>query len=427
MKWRIYPEGTGDFGARVDAPSNAEDESKRVVSFICDISTPGLWTPAHGATFHVYDSDSGEVLQQFPPMSGSLLLFDSRKVLHEVTPMAKPGDARVSLVGWMYEASYNAAAPAEAEACEKPAEGKGNIVSPFAKGAPANAPATPSRLIAAPKEEWTADEDLGEAEGEAGEAPKVTGSSLEQYEWTKIGEKWIKHKKGQKPIALPTTKLKPGEMEGGMRKPPDLGKRAPWAKPPGSRRQLQAASSEELWHRSWKRSLECWWLALPAPTQSQLGACLGALSLHFGARLDSFLGRAAKPHAVDAGCEWVSQSAGTLQMPDFPDANFKFNFPPIPALVPQWEHLRSHLPAGEATAWLSASLDDEPLAYHSPVASARPATSVSSSTAMGAAAGAAVGVALSVFALGMARAMSAGGGRVSLHRAKSDAPQVVSR
>ena len=48
-------------------------------------------------------------------------------------------------------------------------------------------------------------------------------------------------------------------------------------------------SSETSWHVEWQRRVACWWLALPAPTQTQISSCLSALSLHLGSRLDSAL------------------------------------------------------------------------------------------------------------------------------------------
>ena len=38
------------------------------------------------------------------------------------------------------------------------------------------------------------------------------------------------------------------------------------------------------WHAEWRERLSCWWIALPAPTQTTLGECMGALSLHLGSR-----------------------------------------------------------------------------------------------------------------------------------------------
>lgn len=38
----------------------------------------------------------------------------------------------------------------------------------------------------------------------------------------------------------------------------------------------------ELWGEAWRQRFECWYMALPGPTQMQLGSCMGALGLHLG-------------------------------------------------------------------------------------------------------------------------------------------------
>jgi len=52
------------------------------------------------------------------------------------------------------------------------------------------------------------------------------------------------------------------------------------------RRRLEEAlyvhRDQEEWLDEWRESLECWWGALPLPTQSQVGGCIGALGLHLG-------------------------------------------------------------------------------------------------------------------------------------------------
>ena len=101
------------------------------------------------------------------------------------------------------------------------------------------------------------------------------------------------------------------------------------------------------WHEVWQQRFGCWWIALPVPTQSQLGNCLGAFSLHLGARLDLFLGRP-HPAATPTGsseCEWVGGEAERLHLPDFPPLDgFEFKVPPLPRLLPGWElmQLYSH-------------------------------------------------------------------------------------
>lgn len=103
-----------------------------------------------------------------------------------------------------------------------------------------------------------------------------------------------------------------------------------------------AITSEESWFEAWQDSIGCWWMGLPMPTQTQLGACVGAFGLHLGSRFDSALGRAAgaSRQGVQASpdCKWVSERATQLQMPEFPDfGGLKFSVPPLPRLLPRWQ------------------------------------------------------------------------------------------
>lgn len=118
------------------------------------------------------------------------------------------------------------------------------------------------------------------------------------------------------------------------------------------RRRLQSAmpSREEAWHAAWQRRLECWWLALPQPTQGLLGSCLGALGLHLGSRLESLVSRSrskglpTSAAAAERGCEWIkgAEAAGAdLRLPAFPEVDFDFGLPPLPRLVPSWQRLHS--------------------------------------------------------------------------------------
>lgn len=114
--------------------------------------------------------------------------------------------------------------------------------------------------------------------------------------------------------------------------------------PQCGRRQLaEVATSEQAWYREWIRRFECYWLALPNPTQMRLGSCLGALGLHLGSRLDGVLGRPVTltGHS-EQGCEWIKDSAPQLQLPAFPElGSFEFTLPPIPRLLPSWQRLQS--------------------------------------------------------------------------------------
>ena len=110
--------------------------------------------------------------------------------------------------------------------------------------------------------------------------------------------------------------------------------------------------TEAAWHEEWRERLGCWWLALPRPTQTSLGQCLGALSLHLGSRLELALGDGTPrltPHqtsqqasgGADAGGGWGGGRCGssvipTLELPLFPTMDgFQFSLPPIPRLLPQ--------------------------------------------------------------------------------------------
>lgn len=126
-------------------------------------------------------------------------------------------------------------------------------------------------------------------------------------------------------------------------------------------------SSETSWHVEWQRRFACWWLALPAPTQTQISSCLGALSLHLGSRLDSALRGVGggvveggvggggvvegdlsrrRPErfegATDRSCGWIFGEAERLQLPEFPALEgVQFSSPPIRGLLPARELLLS--------------------------------------------------------------------------------------
>ena len=118
--------------------------------------------------------------------------------------------------------------------------------------------------------------------------------------------------------------------------------------------EMAITSSENEWHQEWTERFECYWLALPGPTQMQLGGCLGALALHLGSRFDRMLGRPTTPAAgardgvrAEGGCEWLdeSQFRELPTLPDFPRVgSFEFTIPPIPRLVPTWQRLHSLAP-----------------------------------------------------------------------------------
>ena len=120
------------------------------------------------------------------------------------------------------------------------------------------------------------------------------------------------------------------------------------------------------WHSLWTRRIECWWMALPIFEQQKISGCLGALGLHLGSRFDAFIrivsGGTGAPRAppvpAEPGCEWIRGGGlvGQLELPSFPqfDEGFDFELPPLPRLVPSWEHLQS-LRLETPTGWSEAS------------------------------------------------------------------------
>lgn len=113
-------------------------------------------------------------------------------------------------------------------------------------------------------------------------------------------------------------------------------------------------SISSRWYDEWEHRFQCWFMA--TPMRAGLSACFGALSLHLAQRFEAFthgLSKGAAPHGAksnahaEAGCEWVSEEAGKLQLPEFPTLGdgMTFTLPPIPRLLPSWEHLQTLAPA----------------------------------------------------------------------------------
>ena len=116
-----------------------------------------------------------------------------------------------------------------------------------------------------------------------------------------------------------------------------------------------ACASEREWWDEWGERMSCWWMETPWRTALQ--ACVGALSVHLAQRFEQFMslrGGARQPlgqsaQQAEQGCEWVSEGE-RLQLPQFPsfgEQGFDFSLPPIPRLMPSWQHLQTLAPAAD--------------------------------------------------------------------------------
>ena len=120
-------------------------------------------------------------------------------------------------------------------------------------------------------------------------------------------------------------------------------------------------AGEDAWEAEWRRRVACWWIGLPLPSQQQMGACIGALSLSLGSKLDAAWrsargggggiggggggggggGTRAQLSAVEPGCDWVNMESTSLpSVPEMP-SQFKWTLPPIPRLIPTLRELQS--------------------------------------------------------------------------------------
>lgn len=204
-----------------------------------------------------------------------------------------------------------------------------------------------------------------------------------------------------------------------------------------------AAEASQAWLSAWRRRLECWWILLPSPTQTQLGACVGALGIHLGSRLDmawrsSGLGNAPNAAAQAAaavsdepGCEWLSERIETLALPDFPEMIEGLQLrgvPPVPSLLPSW-HMMDWRALAEA-ARLARKYTADPVTWAYPAILALKTidgeqTTQQASQQVPASAGIALGagVALAMTGLFMLRRRREGcGGRPALRSEASVAP-----
>ena len=99
----VYPAGKGYYRRHVDSIANVDEEGSgcRSISFVCYLTEPG-WTARDGGELRVYASGAAgaAVRRDILPESGTLVLFDSKRVWHEVLPTRRE---RACLVGWMRE------------------------------------------------------------------------------------------------------------------------------------------------------------------------------------------------------------------------------------------------------------------------------------------------------------------------------------
>lgn len=101
--WVIYPNG-GYYRRHIDSVSGADQPTApRAISFIAYLNEASRpWTPSDGGELRCYcnapssDADDDEFID-VAPESGSLVLFDSKRVFHEVLPTHRE---RTCLVGW---------------------------------------------------------------------------------------------------------------------------------------------------------------------------------------------------------------------------------------------------------------------------------------------------------------------------------------
>ena len=97
----VYPEG-GFYRRHIDSVSGSDQPTApRKISFIAYLNDDVPWAPSDGGALRCYDgappTASDESFVDVLPESGSLVLFDSKSVWHEVLPTRRE---RACLVGW---------------------------------------------------------------------------------------------------------------------------------------------------------------------------------------------------------------------------------------------------------------------------------------------------------------------------------------
>ena len=100
----LYPPG-GYYKRHMDSIQGVDEagSGRRAVSFLCYLTDPAVeWSRAAGGALRIFDDAKG-THDDLLPTSGSLVLFDSKRVWHEVRPTHRE---RAALVGW-YRNEYN--------------------------------------------------------------------------------------------------------------------------------------------------------------------------------------------------------------------------------------------------------------------------------------------------------------------------------
>lgn len=139
---------------------------------------------------------------------------------------------------------------------------------------------------------------------------------------------------------------------------------------PLRQRRLQTRGDQRTWIDEWHARFNCWWHALPLPTQHELSMCIGALAVHLGSRLEAARAHMQSPSrrsdvnpflrdgAAEPECDWMDATwlESAPNFPEFPPfgEHFELHLPPIPRLIPPLQHLNNlgslNMPAPHLTA-----------------------------------------------------------------------------
>ena len=158
----------------------------------------------------------------------------------------------------------------------------------------------------------------------------------------------------------------------------------------------------QAWLAEWRRRIECWWIG--TPHRQGLRACFSSLLLLLTRRFEAMargsglmLEPSTAPAQLEQGCEWVtSEQLDSLpEFPSLPDALFEL--PPIPRVLPTWEHLERVAAAAIGSDTLERP---QPLQWQQSLRQQGPNRSWTS-VAMGAGAGIAAAIGAAALGVGM--------------------------